>query len=132
MSKPIVGKDGKMHLYSKGVHFADAERFTIQFLEKYADGVLTGMKLYMLVQDITVTDAISADKLIDELINGGSADIAFEGKYKTRSGFAERVVFRNCATSGSVDLAQLARGSLDAWALWVNATEEEIKQLDRA
>ena len=128
----IIGKDGQLHLYSKGIHFADAERFTLQALEMEKDGVSSGQRLYMVVQDITITDEISAADLIDELINGGITDIAFQGKYRTRDGFAERVIFRNCSTCGSFEVVQLAKGRLDAWAFWVNATEKELEQLKKA
>jgi len=131
MGKLMIGKDGSLHLYSKGIHFADAERFTLQFLDITGGGVETGKRLYMAVQEIAVTDEISAAELIEELLGGGMSDIAFQGKYRTRDGFAERVIFRNCVTCGTFDAAQLARGGLDAWAFWVNATEKELKQLDK-
>ena len=132
MNKLIIGKDGELHLYSNGIHFANAERFNIQMLEKSNGETVTGQRLYMVVQDITVTDEISAEELINELLNGGMSDIAFQGKYKTRDGFAERVIFKNCITCGSFEVTQLAKGSLDAWAFWVNATEKELEQLNKA
>ena len=132
MSKVVTGKDGSLHLYSKGVHFADAERFTLQFLSMGDSGAETVRKLYMVVEEITVTDAIGTAELIDELMGGGIPDIAFQGKYKTRDGFAERVIFRNCVTCGTFDVMQLAQGHLDAWAFWVNATEQELEQLNKS
>jgi hypothetical protein len=131
MGKPIIGKDGSLHLYSKGIHFADAERFTLQLLDMADGGAGTGKRLYMVVEEITVTDEISATELIEELLSSGMSDIAFQGKYRTRDGFAERVIFRNCVTCGTFDVAQLARGGLDAWAFSVNATEKELKKLNK-
>ena len=129
--KLITGKEGSLHLYSKGIHFADAERFTLQFLYMADSGVETGKRLYMVVEEITVTDRISASELIEELVSGGISDIAFQGKYKTRDGFAERVIFRNCVTCGTFDVTKLAQSGLDAWAFWVNATEKELEQLNK-
>jgi anaerobic selenocysteine-containing dehydrogenase len=132
MDKVVIGKDGGLYLYSKGLRFAVAERFTLQMIEFAADGVTAGKRLYMVVQDITVTDTVSTAELINEMLEGGLPDIAFQGKYKTYDGFAERVIFRDCVTSGSFDVTQLAGGYLESWAFWINATEDETKQLDRA
>ncbi|GHU47360.1 hypothetical protein FACS1894120_5320 [Clostridia bacterium] len=131
-NKIISGKDGVLHLYSKKIHFADAERFTLQLIETTNGDVSTGQKLYMVVQDITVRDEISTSELINEMLSGGISDIAFQGKYRTHDGFAERVIFRNCVTCGSFDVMQLANGYLDAWAFWVNASDKEFEQLDKA
>ena len=137
-SKRLIGKDGELILVHKGIIFARAERFTATLNERVAlnhgigfgrYSVGTGYHVALRLDDITITDEDIALTILKELERGIMPDLGFQGKFKRKDGFAEKIVFQNCALTGELDHAGFIKGAIWDMHLCVNSlSDEQVEQ----
>ena len=135
--KKLYGKDGNLYLTHKGVKFAEAGRFCATLIEKAAlqSGskiglytIGTGYKAGLLINDTTVTDDETVSEIIKDLENGIMPQISFQGKFKRKDGYAEKITFRDCLLAGNLDYTGLIKGFV--WDIEMTVNELTDKQLE--
>ena len=80
---------------------------------------------------LTFTETVIADeRFIQELFNGMKTGVMpswnFQGVVKGRNGSEQRMIYRQCVPSGTIDLQNLSVGDIikRAWSLFVNDPPE--------
>jgi hypothetical protein len=132
-TKTLHGKDGELILIYKNTVFANAERFTAELIEQTAlvninagtGAVSTGYKSRLHLNDVTITDESIVDSVLADLHQGENPELGFQGKFRRKDGFAERIIFRNCQLDGTLDMIGLARGFVWGLELFVNSLTDE-------
>ncbi|MCL2487422.1 MAG: phage tail tube protein [Oscillospiraceae bacterium] len=140
--KLITGKDGQLFVTTRrgvNIFLAEADSFQAQLSVNNADyqpvgstlvfGVNTGYSITLTLTEAVVRDDVMLKELLDDMKQGNLPDYDFQGKMRRRDGQAERIVYRNCITDGSIDLQNLTPGEIikRGWAFRVNATPEMLE-----
>jgi len=131
----LTGKDGALY-NDQGVMLATVETFQAQ-------ANVTNIKYQPLgdAQEhevfqafgatLTFTETVIADeRFIQELFQGMKTGIMpswnFQGVIKGRNGSEQRMIYRQCVPSGTVDLQNLSVGDIikRAWSLFINEAPE--------
>jgi len=131
----LTGKDGALY-NDQGVMLATIETFQAQ-------ANVTNIKYQPLgdAQEhevfqafgatLTFTETVIADEcFIQELFQGMKKGIMpawnFQGVIKGRNGSEQRVIYRQCVPSGTIDLQNLSVGDIikRAWSLFINEAPE--------
>lgn len=131
----LTGKDGALY-NDQGVMLATIETFQAQ-------ANVTNIKYQPLgdAQEhevfqafgatLTFTETVIADeRFIQELFQGMKKGIMpawnFQGVIKGRNGSEQRVIYRQCVPSGTIDLQNLSVGDIikRAWSLFINEAPE--------
>lgn len=133
--KVLTGKDGALY-NDEGVMLATVETFQTQVNvtnTKYQP--LGDAQEHEAFQSygvtLTFTETVIADeRFIQELFEGMRTGVMpawnFQGVVKGRNGSEQRMVYRQCVPSGTIDLQNLSVGDLikRAWSLFVNDPPE--------
>jgi hypothetical protein len=133
--KVLTGKDGAL-FNDQGVMLATIETFQTQVNvtnTKYQP--LGDAQEHEVFQaygvTLTFTETVIADeRFIQELFNGMKSGVMpswnFQGVVKGRNGSEQRMIYRQCVPSGTIDLQNLSVGDIikRAWSLFVNDPPE--------
>jgi hypothetical protein len=140
-TRKLYGKDGELIILYQNNIFAHAERFTAELSEKTtlvnagkigAYEVGTGYKLRLRLNDITVNDTEAADEIMKGMQEGNFPEFGFQGIFKRIDGYGQKIIFRRCVFSGSIDFIGLAKGFICDLDLTVNElTQEQIELFNR-
>ena len=138
----ITGKDGQLFVTTgagTNIFLAEVDTFQAQISPANTDyqpvgsalvfAVNTGYSVTLTLTEAVVRDDIMLTELIADLQNGYFPFFDFQGKLGRRDGQAERIVYRNCISDGTIDLQNLTPGDIikRAWGFRVNATPEMIQ-----
>lgn len=79
--------------------------------------------------EYVVSDATLLRKLLSGLKTGMIPQFVFQGTIRGDNGEEERIIYRNCVPSGTIDLQNVASGDLikRAWSFAVNDTPDAQK-----
>jgi len=133
--KVLTGKDGALY-NDKGVMLATVETFQTQVNVTNAKYQPLGdaqehevFQAYGVT--LTFTEVVIADeRFIQELFQGMKSGVMpawnFQGVVKGRNGSEQRMIYRQCVPSGTIDLQNLSVGDTikRAWSLFVNDPPE--------
>jgi len=133
--KVLTGKDGALY-NDKGVMLATVETFQTQVNVTNAKYQPLGdaqehevFQAYGVT--LTFTEVVIADeRFIQELFEGMKTGVMpawnFQGVVKGRNGSEQRMIYRQCVPSGTIDLQNLSVGDTikRAWSLFVNDPPE--------
>jgi hypothetical protein len=133
--KVLTGKDGALY-NDEGVMLATVETFQTQVNvtnTKYQP--LGDAQEHEVFQaygvTLTFTEVVIADeRFIQELFQGMKSGVMpawnFQGVVKGRNGSEQRMIYRQCVPSGTIDLQNLSVGDTikRAWSLFVNDPPE--------
>lgn len=133
--KVLTGKDGALY-NDEGVMLATVETFQTQVNVTNAKYQPLGdaqehevFQAYGVT--LTFTETVIADeRFIQELFEGMRTGVMpawnFQGVVKGRNGSEQRMVYRQCVPSGTIDLQNLSVGDLikRAWSFFVNDPPE--------
>lgn len=133
--KVLTGKDGALY-NDEGVMLATVETFQTQVNVTNAKYQPLGdaqehevFQAYGVT--LTFTEVVIADeRFIQELFEGMKTGIMpawnFQGVVKGRNGSEQRMIYRQCVPSGTIDLQNLSVGDTikRAWSLFVNDPPE--------
>jgi len=133
--KVLTGKDGALY-NDEGVMLATVETFQTQVNVTNAKYQPLGdaqehevFQAYGVT--LTFTEVVIADeRFIQELFEGMKTGVMpawnFQGVVKGRNGSEQRMIYRQCVPSGTIDLQNLSVGDIikRAWSLFVNDPPE--------
>lgn len=133
--KVLTGKDGALY-NDEGVMLATVETFQTQVNVTNAKYQPLGdaqehevFQAYGVT--LTFTEVVIADeRFIQELFKGMKTGVMpawnFQGVVKGRNGSEQRMIYRQCVPSGTIDLQNLSVGDTikRAWSLFVNDPPE--------
>lgn len=133
--KVLTGKDGALY-NDEGVMLATVETFQTQVNVTNAKYQPLGdaqehevFQAYGVT--LTFTEVVIADeRFIQELFEGMKTGVMpawnFQGVVKGRNGSEQRMIYRQCVPSGTIDLQNLSVGDTikRAWSLFVNDPPE--------
>jgi len=133
--KVLTGKDGALY-NDEGVMLATVETFQTQVNVTNAKYQPLGdaqehevFQAYGVT--LTFTETVIADeRFIQELFEGMRTGVMpawnFQGVVKGRNGSEQRMIYRQCVPSGTIDLQNLSVGDTikRAWSLFVNDPPE--------
>lgn len=133
--KVLTGKDGALY-NDEGVMLATVEIFQTQVNVTNAKYQPLGdaqehevFQAYGVT--LTFTEVVIADeRFIQELFQGMKSGVMpawnFQGVVKGRNGSEQRMIYRQCVPSGTIDLQNLSVGDTikRAWSLFVNDPPE--------
>ncbi len=133
--KVLTGKDGALY-NDEGVMLATVETFQTQVNVTNAKYQPLGdaqehevFQAYGVT--LTFTEVVIADeRFIQELFQGMKSGVMpawnFQGVVKGRNGSEQRMIYRQCVPSGTIDLQNLSVGDTikRAWSLFVNDPPE--------
>jgi len=133
--KVLTGKDGALY-NDEGVMLATVETFQTQVNVTNAKYQPLGdaqehevFQAYGVT--LTFTETVIADeRFIQELFEGMKTGVMpawnFQGVVKGRNGSEQRMIYRQCVPSGTIDLQNLSVGDTikRAWSLFVNDPPE--------
>jgi len=138
----ITGKDGQLFVTTKAgtnIFLAEVDTFQSQISPANTDyqpvgsalifAVNTGYSVTLTLTEAVVRDDIMIAELIADLQQGYFPFFDFQGKLRRRDGQAERIVYRNCISDGSIDLQNITPGEIikRAWSFRANATPEMLE-----
>lgn len=133
--KVLTGKDGALY-NDEGVMLATVEMFQTQVNVTNAKYQPLGdAQEHEVFQSygvtLTFTETVIADeRFIQELFEGMRTGVMpawnFQGVVKGRNGSEQRMIYRQCVPSGTIDLQNLSVGDTikRAWSLFVNDPPE--------
>jgi hypothetical protein len=133
--KVLTGKDGALY-NDEGVMLATVETFQTQVNVTNAKYQPLGdAQEHEVFQSygvtLTFTEVVIADeRFIQELFEGMKTGVMpawnFQGVVKGRNGSEQRMIYRQCVPSGTIDLQNLSVGDTikRAWSLFVNDPPE--------
>lgn len=133
--KVLTGKDGALY-NDEGVMLATVETFQTQVNVTNAKYQPLGdAQEHEVFQSygvtLTFTEVVIADeRFIQELFQGMKSGVMpawnFQGVVKGRNGSEQRMIYRQCVPSGTIDLQNLSVGDTikRAWSLFVNDPPE--------
>jgi hypothetical protein len=133
----IVGKDGKMFIFRKGILFATVNNFTACVIETrremqrvgdYAQSMVMSYKFVLVLKEITIDDTVEAETYVDEITRGLIPVFDFQGIMKRKDGMGEKITFRDCIVAGAIDTGQLLTGNLDEMVLSVNTPPSDFEK----
>jgi hypothetical protein len=138
--KKLHGKEGEIILSYQNTVFAYAERFTAEMITQAqlihstkigAYRIATGYKARICLNDVTVHDNDTVNKVIQDLNAGIFPEIGFRGKYRRKDGLAESILFGSCLLSGEINMIELLNGFTWDLELEVNKlTDEHIRAFE--
>ena len=135
--KSIIGKDGRMFIFRKGILFATVRTFNAHIIEAttafapvggYAQNILTGHKVLLLLGEIEIEDASEAQAYVEDIMQGKIPVFDFQGIAKRKDGYGQKIIFRDCMVNSAIDIGQLLSGTLDEMALLVNVPPEDMEK----
>ena len=138
--KVLTGKDGALY-NDEGVMLATVETFQTQVNVTNAKYQPLGdAQEHEVFQSygvtLTFTEVVIADeRFIQELFEGMKTGVMpawnFQGVVKGRNGSEQRMIYRQCVPSGTIDLQNLSVGDTikRAWSLFVNDPPELLSLL---
>lgn len=140
--KLITGKDGQLFVTTKAgtnIFLAEVDTFQAQLSPANTDyqpvgsalvyAVNTGYSVTLTLTEAVIRDDVMLTELLDDIQHGYFPAYDFQGKMRRRDGQAERIVYRNCISDGSIDLQNLTPGEIikRAWSFRVNAAPEVLQ-----
>lgn len=131
----LTGKDG-MLFNESGVLMATMETYQAQVsvtnakYQPLGDAqeheVFQSYKVTLNFTEVIVEDTTFIQEMYNAFKTGIMPDWTFQGVIKGRNGSEERVIYRYCVPSGTIDLQNVTIGDLikRAWSLFVNQPPE--------
>lgn len=142
--KVVSGKDGRLFVTNKAgvnIFLAEVNSFQVQITPNNTDyqpvgsalvySVNTGYSVTLTLDETIVRDDVMVTELIADLQNGYFPSYDFQGMLRRRDGQVERIVYRNCVPSGTIDLQHLTPGDIlkRAWNFRVNSSPEILQHI---
>lgn len=133
--KVLTGKDGAL-FDDAGVMLATVEAFQTQVninnskYQPLGDAqeheVFTSYGVTLTFTEIVISDERFIAQLMEAMRTGTMPDWNFQGVLKGRNGSEQRMIYRQCVPSGTIDLQNLTVGDIikRAWSLFVNEPPE--------
>ncbi len=133
--KVLTGKDGALY-NDKGVMLATVETFQTQVnvtnakYQPLGDAqeheVFQSYGVTLTFTETVIEDESFISELFDAFKTGVMPSWNFQGVVKGRNGSEQRMIYRQCVPSGTIDLQNLSVGDIikRAWSLFVNAPPE--------
>lgn len=133
--KVLTGKDGAL-FDDAGVMLATVEAFQTQVnitngkYQPLGDAqeheVFTSYGVTLTFTEIVISDERFIAQLMEAMRTGVMPDWNFQGVLKGRNGSEQRMIYRQCVPSGTIDLQNLTVGDIikRAWSLFVNEPPE--------
>ncbi len=133
--KVLTGKDGALY-NDKGVMLATVETFQTQVnvtnakYQPLGDAqeheVFQSYGVTLTFTETVIEDESFISELFDAFKTGVMPSWNFQGVVKGRNGSEQRMIYRQCVPSGTIDLQNLSVGDIikRAWSLFVNDPPE--------
>ncbi len=133
--KVLTGKDGALY-NDKGVMLATVETFQTQVnvtnakYQPLGDAqeheVFQSYGVTLTFTETVIEDESFISELFDAFKTGAMPSWNFQGVVKGRNGSEQRMIYRQCVPSGTIDLQNLSVGDIikRAWSLFVNDPPE--------
>ena len=147
--KILTGKDGQLYVTppnsSTPMFLGEVDTFQVQLTFNNTDhqpvgsnlvfSINTGYSMVLTMSEVVVRDDVMLDPLITALRKGFVPFYDFRGKLTRRiDGALQQQVWRNCLPEGTVDLMNVAPGSIvkRPWSFRVNSTPELLDMFESA
>lgn len=133
--KVLTGKNGALY-NDQGVMLATAETFQTQVnvtngkYQPLGDAqeheIFQGYGVTLTFTEVVITDERFIQELFDGMKTGEMPSWNFQGVVKGRNGSEQRMIYRSCVPSGTIDLQNVTVGDIikRAWSMFVNEPPE--------